>query len=127
MCPAGWACNDPSVNSADLKLWKQEDYQIYYKKISADTWEKIRYTSTLDYLKIVSQKDDTVVLFSINEKQYVILDSKSCFTGPTEVDARTSKPYFGSWLFIYYEAASNFIKLSINFKHVIIFFKLRHT
>ena len=107
MCPPGWACNDPSVNSSDLKLWKLDDDEFYYRKINASFWEKIRYTSILSYLRFISSEEDTVVLYDLSDFQSVILNSTISYSGK-DIFVYSTKPFSGSWLFVYYEADSDF-------------------
>ena len=103
-CPVGWACQDPNINSSNLTLWQQSGRQLFFQQIDQTTWQKIIFNSIVANLTVISNANDTVVLYDYVGLTYYALNSQYMYTGSSLSTLYSLNQYLGSWILVYYSA-----------------------
>jgi hypothetical protein len=102
-CPVGWACQDPTIDPSNLTLWQQSGEQLFFEKINSVSWQKIISNLVVANLTVISDINDTVVLYDSFNLTYYALNSHSIYNGSslTKLNDSSTKNN-GTWLLVYY-------------------------
>ena len=97
------------VNSSNLTLWQDSNHQnIFFIKINEISWQKIISNSIISTFLLISNINDTVILYDSINFRYYASNSEYMY-----IDTLLTNQIEGSWILMYYSSAL-LLSLGIN-------------